>query len=304
MPIQFTCPHCGAQTDVAEEYAGQSGPCAACGGPITVPPLAGTPGDFAPPKSSQTAIVVVVVMILVVAGAGLLICTGLLLWRSSARVSRSQIMLDPRGAACMNNLKQIGMAMHNYHAVHKCFPPAYIPDENGRPKHSWRVLLLPYLEQKILYDDYNFDEPWDGPNNSRLADAIGDVYNYRCPADWGDPSETSFVMIVGPGTISDGPTARKIEDITDGTSRTIMVVEVANSGIHWMEPGDLKAEDITFAINDGTPAGIRSEHPGGAHVLFCDTRVQFLPDSTDPAPIEAMSTIASGEDAGELPEDF
>jgi prepilin-type processing-associated H-X9-DG protein len=165
------------------------------------------------------------------------------------------------------------------------------------------VLLLPYLEEQWLYDQYNFEEPWDSPDNLALADMIADVY--RCPEDWqGDPSETSFVMIVGPETISDGPTARKISDIEDGTSNTIMVVEVANSGIHWMEPRDLKAEDITLAINDGTPEGIRSEHLGVANVLFCDGTVHSLPDTTDPARIKAMTTIAGGEDVGGPLDDF
>jgi prepilin-type processing-associated H-X9-DG protein len=299
MPIAFTCPHCGAQTDVAEEYAGQSGPCVSCGKTITVPPLAGTPRSGMPGQGSQVAIVVI--LILVVAGVlALLVCGGAFFW---ARTS-STIGPGPKVPTCVNNLKRIGLAMHNYHDVHKCFPPAYIPDKNGRPMHSWRVLLLPFMEQEGLYGQYNFDEPWDGPNNRRLADAISNVY-YHCPADRrGDPSQTSYVMIVGPGTISDGPTARKIMDIVDGTSYTIMVVEVANSGIHWMEPRDLSVEEITFAINDGTRKGIRSVHPGSANILFCDGTVHTLGDSTDPALIKAMTTIASGEDAGGPLEEF
>jgi prepilin-type processing-associated H-X9-DG protein len=153
------------------------------------------------------------------------------------------------------------------------------------------------------YDQYNFHEPWDSPQNLALADMMADVY--CCPEDWqGDYGETSYVMIVGPETISDGPTARKIVDFTDGTSCTIMVVEVANSGILWMEPRDLKAEDITFAINDGTPQGIRSEHGAVANVLFCDGAVYPLGDTTDPARIEAMTTIAGGEDVREPSEGF
>ena len=81
------------------------------------------------------------------------------------------------------------------------------------------------------------------------------------------------------------------------------MVEVANSGIPWMEPRDLKAEDITFAINDGSSEGIRSEHGGVANVLFCDGSVRSLSDSTDPAVIRAMTTVAGGEEHDERPEE-
>jgi len=83
-----------------------------------------------------------------------------------------------------------------------------------------------------------------------------------------------------------------------------MVVEVAHAGIQWMEPRDLKAEDITLAINDGTPEGIRSQHPGCAHALFCDGGVHALRDTTDRARIKAMTTIAGGEAVDEPWEEF
>jgi len=83
-----------------------------------------------------------------------------------------------------------------------------------------------------------------------------------------------------------------------------MVVEVANAGIQWMEPRDLKAEEISFAINDGTPNGIRSQHPGCANVLFCDGGVHTLRDTADPARIKAMTTIAGGEAVPEPWEEF
>jgi len=307
MPIPFTCPHCGARTDVADEYAGQTGPCAACGKTITVRPLAGTPKAGMPGQGSQAAVVVII--LIVVAGVlGLLVCGGALFWvRASARPAPGppapMPAPGPQVSPCVTTLKRIGLAMHNYHDVHKCFPPAYIPGENGKPMHSWRVLLLPYMEQELLYQRYNFAEPWDSPGNLALANMIGEVYS--CPDDWqGDPSETSYVMIVGPGTISDGPTATKVADIKDGASRTIMVVEVAHSGIQWMEPRDLKAEDITLAINDGTPQGIRSRHPGSANVLFCDGTVHALRDTTDPARIKAMTSVAGGEAVDEPWEEF
>jgi hypothetical protein len=116
--------------------------------------------------------------------------------------------MEPRGIGsrpgkCVNNLKQIALALHNYHDDHGCFPPAYVADANGRPMHSWRVLILPYLEQKVLYDQYDFTEPWNGPNNSKLLATPPDTYG--CPSDdrtcgvtgaW----PTSYLAVVGAET--------------------------------------------------------------------------------------------------------
>jgi hypothetical protein len=87
-----------------------------------------------------------------------------------------------RRMVCSNNLKQLGLALHNYHQTYGCFPPAYVADEDGRPMHhSWRVLVLPFLEQQQLYDQYRFDEPWDGPNNRKLAENVISIFH--CPED-------------------------------------------------------------------------------------------------------------------------
>lgn len=74
-----------------------------------------------------------------------------------------------RRAGCLNNIKCITMALHEYAEDHGHFPPTFITDDTGKPMHSWRVLILPYLEESTLFAQYNFDEPWDGPNNSKLG---------------------------------------------------------------------------------------------------------------------------------------
>src|SRR5262245_15742705 len=81
-----------------------------------------------------------------------------------------------RRMQCSNHLKQIGLALQNYHDTFGSFPPAYIADSKGQPIHSWRVLILPFIEQRQLYDKYRFDEPWDGPNNSNLHGEIVEVF--------------------------------------------------------------------------------------------------------------------------------
>lgn len=196
---------------------------------------------------------------------------------------------------CMNNLRSIVLALHNYHWGHGSLPPPYIADANGRPMHSWRVLILPYLDRNDLYEMYRFDEPWDGPNNSKLHDLIGDVF--RCPQDHGGArsTETSYVAVVGPETIWPADRTVKLDDVTDGLSNTLLVVEIANSGIHWMEPRDLHVSQMSGTINSKSGQGISSGHPRGAVVGFADGRVRFLSDTIPAATIEALLTIRGGE---------
>ena len=184
--------------------------------------------------------------------------------------------------------------MHNYNQAYGCFPPAYVADKNGKPMHSWRVLLLPYMDQKALYDLYRFDEPWDSPANRKVSDVA--IRIYQCPSEYeGATHNTSYMMVVGPRTISDGPHGRKVAEITGGASNTIMVVEVANSGVGWAEPRDLNFDRINFKINSGQRPGIGSDHPGGANVAMCDGSVHFLGNSFDPQFIKAMLTIDGGK---------
>src|SRR5437588_6801844 len=86
-----------------------------------------------------------------------------------------------RRAQCTNNLKQIGLAMHNYHSSNNCFPPAFTTDRDGKPLLSWRVLLLPYLECSSLYANFHLDEPWDSPHNRPLVNQMPSVF--ACPSD-------------------------------------------------------------------------------------------------------------------------
>ena len=156
---------------------------------------------------------------------------------------------------CVGKLKQIGLAMHNYHDEYGCLPPAYVANENGEPLYSWRVLLLPFLSQhrnfrtekgqgsRQLYEQFRLDEPWDSPHNLTLLEKMpvpegmpGDL-SYQCSAErGGQDTETDYVMIVGADTISDGPGCRSFREIRDGTSNTVAIVEVVDSGIQWTEP--------------------------------------------------------------------
>ena len=202
-----------------------------------------------------------------------------------------------RRSQCSNNLKQIGIALHNYHDVYGSFPPAYIADESGRPMHSWRVLLLPFLEQQNLYAQYRFDEPWDGPNNRLLARHMPEIY--LCPSDE-DAADgtTSYVAIVGPETMWPGEKALDMADIKDGMSNTVALVESHRSGIHWMEPRDLHTLQMPLVVNPKHGQGICSCHGSEgkeAVLLWADASTRPFTTETPPAEILTALTAAAGD---------
>jgi hypothetical protein len=191
-----------------------------------------------------------------------------------------------RKSCCCNNLRQIMLSLHCYHERYGSFPPAYVANANGRPIHSWRVLILPYIEQRQLYDAYRFDEPWDGPNNRRLR--MVRVAQYECPEHGFEGTLTSYVAVAGPETAWPGPKCVKFKDVTDGTSNTLMVAEIAESGIHWLEPRDLNTATMSLSVNADDKQGVSSLHREtswrrgllGAHIRMADGGVRFLPTNT------------------------
>jgi hypothetical protein len=231
----------------------------------------------------------------VVSGAiGLALCVWLTL---------AAALSDPRYVArkssCSNNLHNIVLALQQYHTNCGCYPPPFIADAKGKPIHSWRVLLLPYLEQKALYSQYRFDEPWDGPNNRKLHNINPKIFACAAQDDKRPYTETNYVVVVGPNTAWPAQTYMRDADIIDGLSNTVLVVEVADSGIHWMEPRDLHINQMPMAINAPRGQGISSHHPGGAFVAFADGDVRFLRNDIQPEVLRA-SLAQGGKDNDRL----
>jgi hypothetical protein len=203
-----------------------------------------------------------------------------------------------RRMQCSNHLKQIGLALQNYHDGYGTLPPAYVADAEGKPMHSWRVLILPYMEHKGLYTRYNFNEPWNGPNNSRLHREV--VHEFCCPSrSRQESTETSYVAVVDPQTAWPREKAIGFSSVTDGNSNTILVVEMAKSGIHWMEPRDLQMAEIPIAVNQKGSRGISSEHANVALALFADGHTAALTYNTPAEIIRRLLTIADGEQIGD-----
>ncbi len=139
-----------------------------------------------------------------------------------------------------SNMRQIGIAMHNYHNDHNVFPPAAIVDRNGKPLLSWRVAILPQLGEHELYNQVKLDEPWDSPNNKRLLDRMPKVY--APPGEKGG-SVTYYQVFVGGDSVFSGQgrvTLRQIENLA-GTSNVILLAE-AGEPVPWTKPEDIRIE--------------------------------------------------------------
>lgn len=209
-----------------------------------------------------------------------------------------------RRTMCKNNLKQIGLALHNYLDVYNCFPPAVVHDEHGQPAHSWRVLILPFMEEQALYDLYSFDEPWDGPNNSKLVDSMPEFF--ECPAFSdsklgaadGANRLTMYMAINDTGAAFDGSAARSIKDFSDGTSNTIMVTEVRQFANIWMSPTDVSVSQWQSELQQS--AGSKpGTHKDGIQVLMGDGSTRFLSHNTDQKSVDALTTIAGGDNVSD-----
>lgn len=202
---------------------------------------------------------------------------------------------------CNGQMKQIALAMHNYATKYGSFPPAYVADRNGRPLLSWRVLLLEFLAMDDLHKSIRLDESWDSPHNRAIVQNVDlPQFYYHCCSATNPKSETSYVMIVGPNTISDGPHSVRFGDIKDGASNTIMFVETKDSGIHWAEPRDLDFGSMSFQINDPKGKGLGSYHSGLAGVVLGDGSVRSVGDGFDPKLLKALITINGGEDVSKF----
>ncbi|HEX3654197.1 MAG TPA: DUF1559 domain-containing protein [Pirellulales bacterium] len=195
---------------------------------------------------------------------------------------------------CLCHMGNIDQAMQSYALQRGHYPPAHIDDDRGRPMHSWRVLLLPYLDQKAIYDRYRFDEPWDGPNNRKLHDIV--IPLYCCPAV-GESTNTSYVVVTGPHTAFPGKgevTPKYIND-HDGSGVTGLIVEAVDAGIHWMEPRDLPIDKLANAAAGDKQHGITTRHPGGSTVGLADGKRAFLRNDAPDAMLKALFTIDGGE---------
>jgi hypothetical protein len=180
----------------------------------------------------------------------------------------------------VNHLKQLGLAMHNYHSVNSRFPASAVFDKSGKPLLSWRVLILPYLEEKKLYDEFHLDEPWDSEHNKKLLERMPAVYRVDRTAL--KPGETPYVAFTGKGTLFEGTKGINMRDITDGTSNTLMFVESARP-VPWTKPEDLP-------YDEGKPLPKLGILPSGFDGGLCDGSVRWFKASLPEKELRALIT--------------
>ena len=205
------------------------------------------------------------------------------------------------------NIKQLAIAIHNYHEAFNRFPPAVIKGPDGKPWHSWRVMILPFIGEIDLYRQYNRNEPWNSPNNKKLLSKMPDIF--RNPAY---PNQekfyTNYAAVSGDGTAFPPNTASykkdangkltleyhnkiRFRDIADGTSNTIMFGTVSpDQKIPWMKPDDLplgkEVSKLGSKNSFATPFTIGTiPH---AMVVWCDGSTSLLPKSTKTSTLKNM----------------
>ena len=194
-----------------------------------------------------------------------------------------------RRAQCVNNLKQIALALHNYEQAHKALPPAYTVDAKGRPLHSWRTLILPYLEQEPLYQTIDLSKPWNDPANAKALETALPVF--RCPEAVGPRNTTTYLAIAAPNGCLIPREPRRLAEITDAHESTLMVIEAGEeNAVPWMAPVDAD-ESLVMSLGPTT----KLHHAGGTNACFVDGSVRFLKANT-PAKVRRALMSISGND--------
>ena len=198
-----------------------------------------------------------------------------------------------RRLECTGNLQRITLAMLLYHAENGTLPPAFSVDDSGKPLHSWRVLLLPYLgheELAALHGQIRLDEPWDSEHNRQFHEKSLDIY--RCPTAGLEPGKTSYCVIVGEETPFGSDGIGKSLDSFGPNSGTMPLVAERRASANWMDPTfdvtfELAKEGITGTRHQGMNThlpdntAIGSYHSGGANFGLRNGGVGFFSETID-----------------------
>lgn len=316
MPYLFACTHCQTKTLVDDQYSGRAGRCVTCGAEIRLP-------DFAPPENRvaggsrgissgalsawqlgnsspmfRRLIAAAIVLVLVVCGAVAMVRYG-----SPALTSIQTNRLRVQSA---RNIERIASALNAYASDHGTYPPPAIRRPDGTLMHSWRVLILPYLGEKDLFNDYDMNQPWDSPENLELTSRMPSVYRAASSQLYG--SDSAYFLITGPGTLfppapssSPAGTFRPLSPsaVSDDPGQTLLVVEASSLASNyypsWLEPRDLDVTSMQGMIGTSLGQEIGGVNVGGAVVATVDGRSHFLSDQTSPATVMALITITGGE---------
>jgi hypothetical protein len=210
---------------------------------------------------------------------------------------------------CQNNLKCIVLALHNYREFYRTFPSAITYGADGTPLHSWRVAITPFLVQNEFFEAYSFQQAWNGPGNKLLFDETPEVpastphrkyagvlfdaayFGYRCPSapQSQDRWLTNYVMLIDDRPGKPNGTSNRPGSVppTCDLKSAVIIIEIADSDIRWMEPRDVLLSELSMKINDRSKPCLSSYH-GGACVANADGSTQWLDDATAEETVRAL----------------
>ncbi len=186
-----------------------------------------------------------------------------------------------------NNLKEVALAMHNYHDAFGSLPIAKNPEWRGSsgPHLSWRVHILPFIGEEVLYKQFRLNEPWDSPHNIKLLDQMPRAF--VVPGVQKE-NHTSIMTFTGAAGLFRDP-APGFRDVRDGTSNTIMVIQAGpDKAVPWTKP-----EDIT-ASPENPFAAIGTVGPG-FHAALCDGQVRFISANIEKGLLNGLINPADGQ---------
>lgn len=193
----------------------------------------------------------------------------------------------------LNNMRTIILALLNFDNENKSFPAQAITDESGKPLLSWRVAILPFLDEDELYQKFHLDEPWDSEHNIQLVSQMPEVFTDPSNQLQAVDGKSHYLGVAGDQALFTGKdTGTILRTIVDGTSKTLSILQVNDdNSVTWTKP-----EDYDVAKNQSNPvAGIGSIHPGVFLGGFCDGAVKAIPNKVSPDLFHAMTTTSGGE---------
>ncbi len=196
---------------------------------------------------------------------------------------------SPPRTVCKNNLRQLCLAIYNFETEHGKLPPAFTVDVEGNRLHSWRTLILPFIEETALFETIDLSKPWDDPVNAKAHESSPDLF--RCPSSKTPSTLTTYLAIVVPDGSFGSEAPRTFSDFTDGTSQTLMLIEVGQEhAVHWMSPYDAD-EKIIASIGPET----KLAHVGSFQAGYADGSVHNVPIDVSPTLLRKLIT-AAGDD--------
>lgn len=200
-------------------------------------------------------------------------------------VTRGPAIGAARQTQCKINLRQIRLALDLYRDEYDALPPAYTTDANGQRLHSWRTLILPFMEHAALYKQLDLSRPWNDPVNFALLLKMPEVY--RCPSGNLSDGDTTYLGAVGEDFCFHPTNPRSFKELSDGLSQTLMVFEVApDNAVPWMSPQDADLESIMrLTSNEPLP------HREGFQGVMGDGLIRYFPADLPSETRKAMLTI-------------